>query len=51
MITGFDGTGGVFVNDPAVTDPKFAKVVYARDELEVVWLRRGGTAYILEKQP
>jgi hypothetical protein len=51
VITGFDGRGGVYVNDPAVPDPKLANVVYARDELDVVWLQRGGTAYILEKRP
>lgn len=51
VITGFDGAGGVFVNDPAVADPAQAAVVYAREDLEAVWLARGGTAYVLLARP
>jgi hypothetical protein len=51
VITGFDAKGGVHVNDPAVADPKKAQLVYAREDLELVWLQRGGTAYILEPKP
>ncbi len=51
VITGFDIHGNVHVNDPAVSDPALAKVVYARSDLDVVWLQRGGTAYILLEKP
>lgn len=51
VITGFDGQGGVHVNDPAVSDPARAMMVYAREDLDVVWLQRGGTAYILLEKP
>lgn len=51
VITGFDRSGGVFVNDPAAADPEAGKRVYSRAELDVVWLQRGGTAYILQKMP
>ncbi len=48
VITGWDDAGGVFVNDPAVSDAAEGQRVYRRDELTRVWLERTkGTAYVL----
>lgn len=47
VLTGFDGKGGVHVNDPAVSDPASGARVYRRSDLERVWMARGGTAYVL----
>lgn len=46
VVCGFDGEGGVFVNDPAAVDASGGVTVYRRDDLERVWLARGGTAYV-----
>ncbi|MCY2960598.1 MAG: C39 family peptidase [Planctomycetota bacterium] len=51
VIVGFDREGNCVVNDPAVSDPEGARRVYRRDEMETVWMRRGGTAYVLEARP
>lgn len=47
VLTGFDAHGDLRVNDPAVADPEQGKRVYRKDQLDVVWMLRGGTAYIL----
>ncbi|MCY3003410.1 MAG: C39 family peptidase [Planctomycetota bacterium] len=51
VVTGFDGKGGVLVNDPAVEDAATGKRVYRADDLAKVWLARGGTAYVLRPRP
>ena len=47
VLVGLDGEAGVLVNDPAFSSAAEGVRVYSRDQLEVAWLRRGGTAYIL----
>jgi len=51
VLVGFDAEGHCVVNDPAVPDPASARRTYRRDEMETVWMRRGGTAYVLEARP
>ncbi len=50
VLAGFDREGNCVVNDPASPDPKDARRVYRRDEIETVWFRRGGTAYVFEEK-
>jgi hypothetical protein len=38
----------VWVNDPAANAEALGRRVYSRHELETVWMRRGGTAYVIE---
>jgi beta-lactamase class A len=47
VITGFDAAGNVCVNDPAASDAAAGQTVYRREDIERVWLRQGGTAYVL----
>ena len=47
VLTGFEGDDGVHVNDPAADSAEASRRVYRRSELEKVWMRRGGTAYVL----
>ena len=47
VITGFDGQDGVRVNDPAAGTLDGVLRVYRRDDLERVWMRRGGVAYAI----
>lgn len=47
VLTGFDGKGGVHVNDPAVADAAAGARTYSRTDLERVWMARGGTSYVL----
>jgi len=47
VITGFDDEGGVRVNDPAADTLEGVSRVYAREDLERVWMRRGGVAYAI----
>jgi len=49
VITGFDERGDVHVNDPATSDPAKGVTTYAREDMERVWLGRGGVAYILSR--
>ncbi|MBL8862839.1 MAG: C39 family peptidase [Planctomycetes bacterium] len=51
VLCGFDAAGDCVVNDPAVSDPAAGRRTYARRELETVWMRRGGVAYVLEARP
>lgn len=48
VLVGFDAEGNCVVNDPAVSDPFSARRKYTRSDMEVVWMRRGGTAYVME---
>ena len=43
----FDAEGNVHVNDPAAADPAEGVVTYAREDMERVWLGKGGVAYVL----
>lgn len=47
VMRGFDVDGNVLVNDPAGEDAATGRVTYLREELDVVWLARGGTAYVI----
>lgn len=47
VITGFDGEDGVRVNDPAAGTLDEVIRVYHREDLERVWMRRGGVAYAI----
>ena len=47
MITGLDGNGGVLVNDPAASTAQDVARTYRLDELERVWMARGGVAYLI----
>lgn len=51
VLTGFDDAGNVFVNDPAASAAATGQVKYSRRDLQVVWLDRGGTAYVLLEKP
>lgn len=48
VLVGFDERGDVIVNDPAAPSLESVRRVYRRAELEHCWMRRGGTAYVLE---
>lgn len=47
VLCGFTAEGDVEVADPAAKDAASGTTVYLRRELEVCWLARGGTAYVL----
>ena len=47
VLAGFDRHGDVEVNDPAAASADAGMCTYSRSELDSVWLRRGGTAYVL----
>jgi len=47
VLCGFDAEGNCVVNDPASPDPAQVRRVYKRSEMEEVWMRRGGTSYVL----
>ncbi len=46
VLTGFDSSGDVRVNDPAAEPGKVART-YRREDLERCWMRRGGLAYVI----
>jgi len=48
VLCGFDEHGRVLVNDPAAATAQAGQLAYAREDLETVWLARGGTSYVLE---
>ncbi len=50
VLAGFDDAGDCVVNDPAVKAPDSIRRVYARADLQAVWMDRGGTAYVLEER-
>lgn len=47
VLRGWNRDGRVAVNDPAAVTAAEGVVEYAREDLDVVWLRRGGTSYVL----
>jgi len=47
VLAGFDSSGNVLVNDPAAATERSGLLAYTRSDLERVWLRRGGTSYVL----
>lgn len=47
VITGFDASGDVRVNDPAARDAAGVGRIYTREDLERVWMRKGGVAYAI----
>ena len=47
VLCGFDERGDVYVNDPAAGTPELGQLTYRRDQLERVWMARGGTSYVL----
>lgn len=47
VLSGFDEHGDALVLDPAASDAKSGEATYARTDLENVWLKRGGTTYVL----
>lgn len=47
VITGFDEHGDVCVNDPAADSAKDGQTTYKREDMDKVWLARGGVGYIL----
>ena len=47
VLTGYDGEGGCFVNDPAATGTTEGATTYRLADLERVWLAKGGVAYVL----
>jgi len=50
VIRGFDGAGGVLVNDPAAPLASVART-YSAQDLARCWLARGGVAYALSPPP
>lgn len=48
VITGLDGKGFANVQDPAAAPGEPTARTYALEELDEVWLRRGGTTYVLD---
>jgi hypothetical protein len=48
VLCGLDEHGKVLVNDPAAISRQAGQLAYFREDLETVWLARGGTAYVLE---
>ena len=50
VIRGFDGAGGVLVNDPAAPLASVART-YSAQDLARCWLARGGVAYALSPAP
>ncbi len=51
VLVGFDSEGDCYVNDPAASDRSRGEIIYKRNDLEKVWLERGGTAYVLLPKP
>src|SRR5690606_38594615 len=47
VITGFDDDGNVLVNDPAASDARLGQIAHSRERFENVWMRNGGTSYVL----
>jgi len=47
VLCGFDKNGNVEVNDPAAKNARAGQTTYLRKELEEVWMKRGGTTYVI----
>ncbi|MFT7679245.1 MAG: hypothetical protein ACI8QC_003246 [Planctomycetota bacterium] len=50
-ISGLDGQGGVICRDPAADAPAGVARIYSCADLEHVWMRRGGVAYVFGDPP
>ncbi len=51
VLVGFDDEGRVLANDPATSDPARGRCTFSRADMEVVWMNRGGLAYVLMERP
>lgn len=51
VLAGFDAEGRCVVDDPAAPDAASVRRTYRREEMETVWLERGGTAYVIGRSP
>lgn len=51
VISGLDGHGGVLCRDPAANDLNGVARNYSCADLETVWMRRGGVAYVFGEAP
>jgi len=49
VITGFDGKGGVCINDPAAATQEQGVVVHPIEDVEKIWFEHGGVGYVLLK--
>ncbi|HZK66805.1 MAG TPA: C39 family peptidase, partial [Chloroflexota bacterium] len=47
VVRGFTEAGDVIVNDPIAPNSGSVRLVYKRGQLEKIWLRSGGIAYLL----
>jgi hypothetical protein len=47
VIVGFDNNGNVHINDPAGKTMQAGVTTYAREDVQKIWLNRGGVAYVL----
>jgi uncharacterized protein YvpB len=47
VVRGFTANGDVIVNDPIGPNSRTVRFVYKRDQLERIWLRSGGIAYLV----
>jgi hypothetical protein len=47
VIVGFTENGDVLVNDPVGETVEEGTATYKRQDMETIWLQRGGVAYIL----
>lgn len=51
VITGFDGKGGVHINDPAGATREEGVVTHPLEDVEKIWFEHGGVGYVLLGQP
>jgi hypothetical protein len=49
LVKGFSAAGNYVVNDPASAGPKGAQIEYSADEMDKVWLDKGGVAIVIRK--
>lgn len=47
VLTGFADADHVHVNDPAAANAEEGMLVYSCEDLETVWMGKGGTAYVI----
>ena len=46
VLVGFDEQGNCLVNDPAAPDKTSVRRTYSRAQMETVWMKKGGVAYV-----
>lgn len=51
VIVGFTENGDVLINDPVGETVEEGTAAYKREDMEKIWLGRGGVAYILQPRP